>query len=240
MLRANSRIVGCATVTQIGAVVARRAAPAERATRAPSRYGWLPSTTLAPPVSVQRPAGLEAAVGRRVVPGRDRATAGTSARAAARDKRGLGRRGGQSERGQRARDDDQGPSHNVRTVPRMLLRSTCSAPFGPRSRRRGRRRCRSRPRTVELAAVAFHSMNSTSPSKICVGTSQSALGQVFQQLRERRAHAVLAALDARRGDEHGVVGVVGDDAVDVARDQHLGVVREDLLRCPCHDCLLGE
>jgi hypothetical protein len=49
---AKKRIVGCATVTQIGALVA--AEPGGRSSdRAPGRYGWLPSTTVAPPPSVQ-------------------------------------------------------------------------------------------------------------------------------------------------------------------------------------------
>ena len=54
VLRAKKRSVGCATVTQIGAVVAPE--PAGRSSeRSPARNGWLPSTTAAPPLSVQLP-----------------------------------------------------------------------------------------------------------------------------------------------------------------------------------------
>src|SRR3954471_2875166 len=54
--------------------------------------------------------------------------------------------------------------------------------------------------------------------------------QVGEQLLEPLADAVLAAERPRRRDEHRVVRVVLDDAVDVAADQDLGVVLEDLLR----------
>src|SRR5690242_18809220 len=54
VLRANYRIVGCSTVTQIGAVVAVEP-PGRSSEREPSRNGWLPSTIAAPPVSAQLP-----------------------------------------------------------------------------------------------------------------------------------------------------------------------------------------
>ncbi len=57
---------------------------------------------------------------------------------------------------------------------------------------------------------------------------------VGQQLGERLADAVLAPLDARRGDEDGVVGVVGDDPVQVTCAQGLGVVGEHFFGRPCH------
>src|SRR5689334_13676778 len=54
VLRAKKRIVGWATVTQIGAVVAEEPAGRSRDFE-PGRYGWLPSTTVAPPARVQAP-----------------------------------------------------------------------------------------------------------------------------------------------------------------------------------------
>jgi hypothetical protein len=61
---------------------------------------------------------------------------------------------------------------------------------------------------------------------------------VGEQLRERCPHAVLAALDPRRCDEDRVVGVVGDDLVQVTCDERLGVVREDFLGGAGHRCSL--
>ena len=67
----------------------------------------------------QRPAaaGLEATVRGRVVPGRIEPRQERPLERLLGTSGGLGRRGGQRERGQRARDDDQGPSHNFGTVP---------------------------------------------------------------------------------------------------------------------------
>ncbi len=57
---------------------------------------------------------------------------------------------------------------------------------------------------------------------------------VGQQLGKRLADAVLAPLGARRGDENGVVGVVGHDPVQVTPAQGLGVVGEYFLGRACH------
>ena len=61
---------------------------------------------------------------------------------------------------------------------------------------------------------------------------------VGQQAGERLADAVLAPLDPRGGDENGVVGVVGDDPVQVSRPQGLGVVGEHFLGRARHRLLL--
>jgi len=52
---------------------------------------------------------------------------------------------------------------------------------------------------------------------------------IGEQLSERLPDAVLAALDACGRDEDSVVGVVGDDSIQVARAKGLGVVLEDFL-----------
>jgi exopolysaccharide biosynthesis polyprenyl glycosylphosphotransferase len=52
---------------------------------------------------------------------------------------------------------------------------------------------------------------------------------VGEQLDERLPDAVLAALDPRRGDADRVVGVVGDDLLQVAGAERLGVVGKDFL-----------
>src|SRR5262249_44939126 len=57
---------------------------------------------------------------------------------------------------------------------------------------------------------------------------------VSEQLCEGGPDAVLAALDAGRGDEDGIVGVVSDDLIQVACAERLGVVLEDFLRRACH------
>src|SRR3954453_186038 len=53
---------------------------------------------------------------------------------------------------------------------------------------------------------------------------------VGEQLREPLSHAVLSVQRAAGRDEHRVVGVVAHDPFQVPRDQHLGVMLEDLLR----------
>src|ERR687897_3430121 len=55
------------------------------------------------------------------------------------------------------------------------------------------------------------------------------LGHLAEELGERLADGVLAALHAGRGDEDGVVAVVGDDLVQVLGSQRLRVVVEGLL-----------
>jgi hypothetical protein len=55
------------------------------------------------------------------------------------------------------------------------------------------------------------------------------LRHLADELGERLADAVLATLDAGRGDEDGVVAVVGDDLLQVLGGQRLRVVVEDLL-----------
>ena len=55
------------------------------------------------------------------------------------------------------------------------------------------------------------------------------LRDLAEELGERLADAVLAALDACWGDEDGVVAVVGDDLIQVLGSQRLRVVVEDLL-----------
>src|SRR5215831_1409468 len=57
---------------------------------------------------------------------------------------------------------------------------------------------------------------------------------VSEQLGEGGPDAVLAALDAGRGDEDGIVGVVSDDLIEVACAERLCVVLEDFLRRACH------
>src|SRR6202044_817460 len=52
---------------------------------------------------------------------------------------------------------------------------------------------------------------------------------IGKQLSERLPDAVLAALDASRRDKHSVVGVVGDDSIQVPPAKGLGVVLEDFL-----------
>src|SRR5664280_775386 len=85
-------------------------------------------------------------------------------------------------------------------------------------------------RAVVAAATALHSMNRTSPSNTCVGTSHFAFGRSVSSAVKPWPDAVLAVKRTGRSDEHGVVVVVGDDPVDVAGHQRLGVVGEDLLR----------
>jgi hypothetical protein len=53
---------------------------------------------------------------------------------------------------------------------------------------------------------------------------------VREQLGERRPDALLTTQDAGRADEDGVVGVVGDDFIQVTGTECLGVVLEDFLR----------
>jgi hypothetical protein len=62
------------------------------------------------------------------------------------------------------------------------------------------------------------------------------LRHLAQELGERLADAVPAALHACRGDEDGVVAVVGDDLVEILGAQRLCVVAEDLLGAArrCH------
>lgn len=67
-----------------------------------------------------------------------------------------------------------------------------------------------------------------SPSKIWVFKSHSAF--VVEQLDEQLANTFLAARDTGRSDDKGVVGVVGDDLIEVARGERLAVVGEYLLR----------
>src|SRR5215471_3935370 len=57
---------------------------------------------------------------------------------------------------------------------------------------------------------------------------------VGEQLCEPGPDAVLAALDPGRGDKDGIVGVVSDDLIQVARAERLDVVLEDFLRRACH------
>jgi hypothetical protein len=62
------------------------------------------------------------------------------------------------------------------------------------------------------------------------------LHHLAEGLGERLADAVLAALDAGRGNEDGIVAVVGDDLLRILGAQRLGVVAEDLLGASrrCH------
>ena len=116
VLRANSRIVGWATVTQIGAVVAVDPGGEIQRLRA-VEVGLVALDDGG--AAGQRPAaaGLEAPVGGRVVPRRIEPRQERPLERLLGTSGGLGRRRGQGERGQRARDDDQGPSHNFETVP---------------------------------------------------------------------------------------------------------------------------
>ena len=61
---------------------------------------------------------------------------------------------------------------------------------------------------------------------------------IGEQKCEGRPDAVLATLDAGRGDEDSIVGIVSDDLIQVARAECLGVVLEDFPRRACHLFLL--
>lgn len=68
-----------------------------------------------------------------------------------------------------------------------------------------------------------------SPSKIWVFKSHSAFGMSSSNLTNSW-RTFLAARDTGRSDDKGVVGVVGDDLIEVARGERLAVVGEYLLR----------
>src|SRR5262249_23376638 len=116
------------------------------------------------------------------------------------------------------------------------LRSCAAAYSGasvPGSGRRGIRTCRYRPRRRSRQRQrplpeehdVFIDLGFQVPGRVW---------HVGEQLREPGPDAVLAALDPGGGDKDGIVGVVSDDLIQVARAERLDVVLEDFLRRACH------